>query len=114
MEVLDAAARHLVAAKSSAINAAKELQKLPLSMEHGLKLLRIIQDLDRIQSYLNTDDAEATAATALRAKPKKRTRLRKKQDQGHPENGAGSPAVSLPQADPQSLKVPVTPSRFTT
>lgn len=89
MEVLDAAARHLTAAKSSAINAAKELQKLPLSMEHGLRLLKIIQDLDRIASFLNTDEAEATAATALRTKPKKRSRLRKKQDQGHPAVEAG-------------------------
>lgn len=106
MDVLDTAARHLSAAKSSAINAAKELQKLPLSMEHGLKLLRIIQDLDRIQSFLNTDEADATAATALRAKPKKRTRLRKKQDQGHPDPGTAAPAVSLPPEQPSSLVLP--------
>lgn len=96
MDVLDAAARHLTIAKNAAINAAKELQKLPLSMEHGLKLLRVIQDLDKIQAFLATDDAHKTANTALRAKPKGRSRLRKKQDQGHPTPPESNAAAIIP------------------
>jgi hypothetical protein len=83
MEVLPAALSHITQAKASLIRAGIELQKCPVPIQHGCKLLRMVNDLDKIQDWLRSPEAESSEAAAVRGKPKRRTRLQKKLDQSH-------------------------------
>jgi len=84
MGVLEAATRHLITAKSSLIRCGIELQKLAVPMEHGLRLMQMVQHLDKIQHYMQSSIAREDESASVHAKPKKRSRLRKKQDQSTP------------------------------
>lgn len=85
MEVLAAIRSHIVAAKNSLIKAGVEMQKLPVPMQHGLRIMQTVLVLDKLAEWLQSDQAESSEAQAVRGKPKRRSRLQKKQDQSHPE-----------------------------
>lgn len=95
MEVHESATRHLIAAKSSLIRCGIELQKMPFPMEHGLKLMQMVQQLDRIQAYMQSDRGQTDAANTTHGKSKKRSRLAKKQSQSTPEK---TPEIVQPKA----------------
>lgn len=85
MEVLTAIRFHVVAAKNSLIKAGIEMAKLPVPMEHGLKLMRTVHELDKLAEWLTSAPAQSSEAAAVRGKGRKRSRLQKKESQSHVE-----------------------------
>ena len=81
MEILAAVSAHLANARASIINAGIELQKLPVPIQHGCKLLAMVNDLERIERWTSTDAATDNERQAVRGKPRRSRRLILKQRQ---------------------------------
>lgn len=102
MEALPAALALVRSAKASLINAGIKLASMPMPAEHGLRLLQMVKQLDRIEGFMASDRGEEIAHQPARGKSRSSRRIRDKVRQGHVD-----PATALPPEPTPSVTSPL-------